>query len=176
MTDAVITAHKAKHLLSHVLVVAAVRRWPGVALGESGETATGFYADFGLVRVPGAGELSALTDDMARVLRNFRTFRDVKLTPTEALRAFHGQPWKLKQVAAIAELEARIVCYELDGFIDICECAIKEPRELRALHPEKFLLTEAHPVAWSDRGSLHPYARISGELFPAPPPCECCSP
>lgn len=176
MTDAIITAHKAKHLLSHVLVVAAVRRWPGVALGESGETATGFYADFGLVRVPAADELSALTDDMARVLRDFQIFRDVKLTPTDAMRAFHGQPWKLKQVAAIAELEARIGCYELDGVIDICECAIKEPRELRALHPEKFLLTEAHPVAWSDRGSLHQYVRISGELFPAPSPCECCSP
>lgn len=157
-----------------MLVVAGVRRWPQATLGASGETSTGFYADFGLAETPAATELAALTDEMARVLRDFRTFRDVRLTPTEALRVFHGQPWKLKQVATIAELEARIACYEIDGFIDVCDCALKNPRELRALHPEKFLLTEAEPVVWDDRGQQRHFVRVTGELFPAPPPCECC--
>ena len=41
MADAFVELHKAKHLLSHVLVVAGARRWPAAALGESGETSTG---------------------------------------------------------------------------------------------------------------------------------------
>lgn len=176
MTDSFIAAHKTKHLLSHVLVAAGARRWPQAMLGESGETATGFYADFGLADTPGTTELAELTDDMARLLRDFRSFRDLRLTPAEALSRFRNQPWKIHQVQAVAELEARVRCYELDGFIDLCDCAIKDPRELRAVHPEKFILTGASPVVWSHRGRDAWFMRVNGELFPAPPPCECSPP
>jgi len=176
MTDPFITAHKTKHLLSHVLVAAGARRWPQAALGESGETATGFYADFGLADAPGDAELSTLTDDMARLLRDFRSFRDLQLTPAEALNRFSGQPWKTYQVQAVVELEARVRCYELDGFVDLCDCGIKDPRELRAVHPEKFLLTGTRRVVWSHRGRDSWFMRVTGEVFPAPPPCECCPP
>jgi threonyl-tRNA synthetase len=176
MTDAAITAHKTKHLLSHVLVAAAVQRWPEATLGESGETDTGFYADFGLDNLPDENALASLTDAMARLLRDFKTFRDLRLTPAAALLRFHGQPWKTHQIQMIAELDSRVRCYELDGFIDLCDCGIKDPRELRAVHPEKFLLTGAHSVVWSHRGRDQRFTRITGELFPAPPPCECCPP
>jgi threonyl-tRNA synthetase len=173
---AFLSQHKAKHLLAHVLVVAGARRWPQALLGESGETATGFYADFGLTEVPDEIERGLLAEEMARVLGNVRVFRDVQLTPREAREHFAGQPWKQQQVAVLAELGGRIGCYELDGFLDVCDCAIKSPRELRAVHPEKFLLTGAEPVAWRDRTTVRRLVRITGEIFPAPPPCECCPP
>lgn len=176
MDDAFISLHKSKHLLAHVLVVAGVRRWPQALLGESGETATGFYADFGRIDLPDEIERGLLAEEMARVLANFRVFRDVRLTPGEARERFAGQPWKQKQVAVLAELGERIGCYELDGFLDVCDCAIKSPRELRAVHPEKFVLTGAEPVRWNDRAATHRLVRITGEIFPAPPPCECCAP
>lgn len=176
MDTSFITLHKAKHLLSHVLVVAGARRWPQALLGESGETATGFYADFGLIDPPDEIERGLLTEEMGRVLGGFRVFRDVRLTPREARERFAGQPWKQQQVAVLAELGERIGCYELDGFLDVCDCAIKSPQELRAVHPEKFLLTGAEPVLWHDRTATRRLVRISGEIFPAPPPCECCPP
>lgn len=176
MPDAFVTAHKTKHLLSHVLAAVGAQRWPEATLGESGETSSGFYADFGLSELPDEAELSALTDAMARLLQDFKSFRDLRLTPTEALQRFQGQPWKTHQVQVIAELEARVRCYELDGFVDVCDCDIKNARELRAVHPEKFLLTGASPVTWTHRGRERRFVRISGELFPVPPPCECCPP
>ncbi len=176
MNPSFISLHKAKHLLSHVLVCAGARRWPEAMRGESGETATGFYADFGLGGLPDEAELAGLADEMAGILGDFREFRDVRLAPKDALARFAGQPWKQKQVAVLAELGDRIGCYELDGFLDLCDCALKSSEELRAVHPEKFMLTHAEPVVWQDRTTSRRLVRIVGEIFPAPPPCECCPP
>jgi threonyl-tRNA synthetase len=171
-----LSQHKAKHLLSHLLVVAGARRWPQALRGESGETATGFYADFGLTDLPDEIERGRLAEEMARVAAHFRVFRDVRLTPRAARERFVGQPWKQRQVAVLAELGETIGCYELDGFLDVCDCAIKSPRELRAVHPERFVLTGADPVLWRDRTTTRRLVRITGELFPAPRPCACCAP
>ena len=165
-----ITLHKAKHLL----VAAGLRRWPQAVLGGSGEASTGFYADCGVAESPTAAELSSLTDEMARVRRDFRSFSSVQLTPDEAKRGFHDQPWKLKQAAAMAELDSYVAGYELDGVIDVCDCTVRNPHELRSIHPEKFLLTEAEPVSWDDRDRIRNFIRIPGELFPAAEPCDRC--
>jgi threonyl-tRNA synthetase len=176
MTDAFVAVHKTKHLLSHVLVTAGARRWPTAMLGQSGETATGFYADFGLPGLPEEAELAELTDEMARVLLDFKIFREIRLSSEGAAKAFAAQRWKQHQAAVIAEQDPSVRCYELDGFVDICDCALKEPGELRAIHPEKFLLTQAHPVVWSHRAGDEFFIRITGEVFPLPPPCACCAP
>ncbi len=174
MTDSTIALHKAKHLLSHVLVAAGAKRWPAVALGESGETKTGFYADFGIPEALSEEALQELGDEMARILLDSQDFRDFSLNPEQARQVFAGQPWKTFQVEALAEFRPEIRCYELDGVIDVCDCAIKSPEELRAIHPEKFLLTGSHPAIWSNRGKDEFFVRIRGELFPAPVPCGCC--
>jgi len=176
MNESVITAHKAKHLLAHVLVAAGARRWPGVLLGESGETATGFYADFGTSETVDETVLAELTDAMVRLLGGFRVFRDVQLTGAEAGRIFARQPWKQREAAAMLEIEGRVGCYELDGFIDLCACVLKSPEELRAVHPEKFMLAGVAEVDWQDRGRAYRMQRITGELFPAVAPCPCCPP
>lgn len=175
MTEAFIALHKAKHLFAHVLVAAGVRRWPGTGVGDSGETATGFFADFALTGAPDDEELAALGDGMARVLSEFQSFTELELTPAQAIARFREQPWKRQYVEALAESEASIRCFELDGVVDVCDCVLKDPRELRALHPEKFLLTSAHPWVWSYRGRDELFVRVSGEIFPAPPPCACCA-
>jgi threonyl-tRNA synthetase len=176
MSDAFINQHKAKHLLAHVLAAAAAKRWPEAIRGRSGETSTGFFADLGLAGLPAPEEMEALIDDMARLLRDVQVFREVELSPADALAAQAGQPWKSHHIEAIAESDSRIRCLELDGFIDVCDCALKAPAELRALHPEKFQLTGAHPMVWTHRGRDQFLIRIKGELFPAVTPCACCAP
>lgn len=176
MTPSSVAFHKTRHLLSHVLVAAGLRRWPQATLGDSGETPSGFYADFGLQEALADSDLAALSDEMARVMLDAGSFRDLRLTLAQALKVFERQPWKLHQVTAIAELDDSIRCYELDGVVDVCDCALKTPRELRNLHPEKFLLTGAHPVVWSHRGREILFVRVNGELFPKPLPCPCCEP
>ncbi len=174
MTEEFVAQHKAKHLLAHVLVEAGARRWPDAPRGDSRETPTGFYADFGLAGAPTEDDLLALTDDMCRRLRTVKAFDEIELTRAESLERFGGHAWKLRQVEAITETDAHVRCYILDGFLDVCDCAIKHPRELQALHPEKFLLTGAHPVVWSHRGRDELFIRIRGEIFPTPEPCDCC--
>lgn len=176
MTPASIALHKARHLLSHVLVAAGARRWPQATFGDSGETPTGFFADFGLQEALGENEIPALGDEMARILCEAKSFHALRLTHEQAKGVFCGHPWKLDQIAAIAELDERVQCYELDGVIDICDCALKRLGELREIHPEKFLLTGSHPVVWSNRDRELLFVRVTGELFPPPPPCACCTP
>jgi threonyl-tRNA synthetase len=176
MTSDFISQHKAKHLLAHVLTVAGTRRWPRVVLGDSGETATGFYADFSLPFAPDEAALEALTNAMARVLYDFRVFRSRTLTLEAARKLFRDQPWKRQFVEAVSEAEVHIDCYQLDEVVDVCDCAIKDAGELRPIHPESFVLTSAFPIIWSDRRHDTLFIRITGELFPSPIPCECCGP
>jgi threonyl-tRNA synthetase len=174
MSEDFITTHRAKHLLAHVLAAAGAHRWPACALGKSGETPTGFFADFALDGPPDPTQLTELADDMARLLRTFQIFEPVRLAPAEALKTFAHNPWKRRLIEAIAENESEIQCYALDAFIDVCDCALKATETLRRVHPEKFILTTAHPVVWTYRGRDEFFIRITGELFPAIAPCECC--
>ncbi len=174
MTQSSISTHKTKHLLSHVLAVAGSRRWPDAARGESGETKTGFYADFGLAILPAEEELAALNDDMARLLFDCASFHALELTPEQALGELGAHPWKRWQIETIAESEPTVCCYEMDGTIDVCDCIFKNPSQLRSIHPEKFLVANAFPVAWNYLGREEIFVRITGELFPAVMPCSCC--
>jgi threonyl-tRNA synthetase len=169
-----LAAHKSKHLLSHVLVAAGARRWPQVARGESGETATGFYADFAVDEALGDADLASLGDDMARLLGEFKSFRGIRTSTEKARRIFAGQPWKQHVVSVLAEGAPSVGLFELEGVIDLCDCELKQAHELRAIHPEKFVLTGSAPVAWVYRGRTTWFTRIYGELFPVPPPCRCC--
>jgi threonyl-tRNA synthetase len=169
-----ISQHKAKHLLAHVLVATGARRWPQATLGDSGETSTGFFADFAMPDVPGAAELARLGEAMARLLSEFRTFRGLRVTPAEARSLFAAQPWKQHVVEALAELDATIGLYELDGVIDVCDCAIKRPGELLAIRSEQFRLTGAASIPWIHRGRTTWFVRVRGEIVPVPPPCGCC--
>lgn len=91
--------HRAKHLLSHVLSAAGARHWTDVSLGRSGETKTGFFADFSFPPLPSSDELSLLADKMAAILNDAREFREIDLSPAAALARFQatlGNAFKLK--------------------------------------------------------------------------------
>lgn len=168
--------HRRKHLLAHLLVAAGARVWPGVVFGRSGETASGFFADFGVPTAPNTEDLEKLTDEMARLIREAKTFGEERLTAAVALEKFPDQPWKQHQIAVLAESDRQIRLSNLDGVMDVCDCALKDASALQRLHPEKFLLTDFEPVRWEFRGRTHRFTRVSGELFPAVTPCECCQP
>ena len=168
--------HRRKHLLAHVLVAAGARVWPGAVLGRSGETASGFFADFGIPTDPDLDDLEKLTNQMARLISEATAFREERWSASAAREKFTGQPWKLHQISVITEVEPEIRCSNLEGVLDVCDCALKKTHSLRELHPEKFLLTDFEPVTWEHRGKTHRFTRVSGELFPAAAPCECCQP
>ena len=168
--------HRRKHLLAHVLVAAGARVWPGVVLGRSGETASGFFADFGIPTDPNADDLEKLTDEMARLISETHGFHEEEWSAAHARERFSDQPWKLHQIAVIAENSATIRCSNLDGVLDVCDCVLKTPQHLRELHPEKFWLTDIEPVNWENRGRVHRFTRVSGELFPPVNGCACCRP
>ena len=174
VTPSFLAQHKAKHLLTHVLAAAGARRWPEVIVGESGETPTGFYADFGLANPPSDEELAELTDEMARLLVDGQRGRSLTLSPPWARTLFARQPWKVQQVEVMAENRAALPCFELNGFYDLCGCVLVQPHELRAVHPETFTLTQVSLVAWVHRGKEQWFHRVFGELFPVPVPCSCC--
>lgn len=169
-----IAQHKAKHLLAHVLAAAGARRWPEVSLGDSGETATGFYADFALPGAPDDTELTALGKGMRALIHKARVFRALELPAAEAARLFALHPWRREFVSALGELHDRIALLELEGVYDVCDCALKSVEELRALTRQAFVLTAAHPTVWSHRGKDTLFVRVRGELVPAPLLCACC--
>ncbi len=162
-----ITLLKTRHLLAHILMATGARRWPQALQGESGATVEGFFADFGIAELPGKTELGRLAEEMARVLADFRVFRDVQLTLAEAQARFAGQAWKQRAAAGLAATAERIGCYELDGFLDLCDCTLKDAAELRAVRAARFRLTGAAPVLWQDRAATRQLVRISGEVVAA---------
>lgn len=167
--------HRAKHVLAHVLSAVGSDYWPECTLGRSGETPTGFFADFSFPPVPGTEELTALTDRMAAFLDRRTRFRPLELTTTQALHRFRSHPWKRYQVEALSETETMIRAFELNGFIDVCDCVLKDPAFLAEVHPEHFCLVAAETTGWNHRGRTDWFLRIQGELFPRPSPCPCCA-
>ncbi len=176
MDEAFVAAHKTRHLLAHVLVAAGARRWPGVALGDSGETRSGFFADFGLAAAPSDDELAALGEDMREILGGFQVFRHREFSTAEAHALVAAHPWKRHVLEVLAEGESRHRFYQLDELLDLCDCALKEPRELRSLAGRPFTLVGAVPSAWAHRGAITWFTRVRGEVFSPAAACSCCPP
>jgi threonyl-tRNA synthetase len=155
--------HKVNHLLTHVLNAAVARRWPQVNAGDSGETREGFFGDFAFEPVPPtAEELALLEGDMRRILAECRRFEHREKTPAQAAAFFAGNPFKLKIVETLAELDETVGFYALDDFQDVCSCQIKELCELKAIGPGAFALTGTTPALWRLRDKEVWLTRIHG--------------
>ena len=154
---------KVNHLLSHVLAAAVAQRWPQVNAGDSGETCAGFYGDFAFEPVPPTdGELALLESDMRRILAECRRFEHLEKTPVQAAAFYAGNPYKLKIVETLAELDESVGFYALDDFQDVCCCQIKELNELKAIGPDAFALTGTTPALWRRRDKEVWLTRIHG--------------
>ena len=154
---------KVNHLLAHVLAAAVARRWPQIHAGESGETSEGFYGDFAFEPVPPTDEeLAGLENDMRRVLAECRRFEHAEKTPAQAAAFFAGNPFKLRIVETLAELDETVGFYALDDFQDVCSCQLKELGELKAIGPDAFALTGTTPALWKQRDKEVWLTRIHG--------------
>jgi threonyl-tRNA synthetase len=140
--------HKINHLLTHVLTAAVARRWPNVRPGDGGETCTGFYVDFALALPPTDAELAMIERDMRSILIECRHFAHLEKTPAQAAAFFADNPFKLEVVETLAELDDTVGFYELDAFVDVCPCQIKELGALKAIAPDGFALTATTPALW----------------------------
>jgi threonyl-tRNA synthetase len=155
--------HKVNHLLSHVLAAAVARRWPQVNAGDSGETCEGFFADFAFEPVPPTDEeLALLEGDMRQILAECWRFEHREKTPAQAAAFFAGNPFKLKIVETLAELDDTVGFYALDEFQDVCSCQLKELSELKAIAPDAFALTGTTPALWQQQDKEVWLTRING--------------
>jgi threonyl-tRNA synthetase len=160
-----IQLHKTKHLLTHVLTAAVRRRWPVVGTGESGETREGFYVDL-LVgdEVDLDPQLAAIEAEMRRVLAEAKRFAAFELSPAAAHELFAGNPIKQAWIEAIAESDRPARLFDLDGVVDMCDCAMKDPRELRAIDPAGFTLAGAIRLPWREHARTLWITRVSGTV------------
>ncbi len=160
-----IQLHKSKHLLSHVLTAAVRRRWPLVGTGNSGETREGFFVDL-LVgdEVDVETHFMELEGEMRRVLTDVEHFSALELAPHAARDLFVGNPIKQSWLEAVAERGETAWLYDLDGVVDVCDCALKHPRELRAIDPGVFELAGAIRLPWQQHARILWVTRITGAV------------
>lgn len=168
-----IQLHKTKHLLTHVLTAAVRRRWATVGTGDSGETREGFFVDL-LVgeEVDVESELPALETDMRRILAATERFAAQEITPAAARALFSGNPIKHALLETIDEWDQPVRVFDLDGVIDVCDCALKDVRELRAIEPACFDLLGALRLPWRERARSLWVTRITG-LVEGAATCVC---
>jgi threonyl-tRNA synthetase len=165
--------HKAKHLLTHVLTAAVRRRWPLVGTGNSGETREGFFVD--LLVDEGAdvdSHLATIESDMRRVLLQSTQFSAVELAPEAARELFPENPIKHALLGVFAEWDRPAQLYDLDGVIDVCDCVLKDPAELRAISPWSFMLSRMVRLPWREHARTLWVTRISGVVMGAEA-CRC---
>lgn len=168
-----IQLHKSKHLLTHVLTAAVRRRWPLVGTGDSGETREGFFVDL-LVgdEVDLDAQLAAIEGDMRRVLMETKRFAARELTPAAARELFAGNPIKQAWIEAIVESDRPARMFDLDGVVDVCDCALKDPLELRAIDPAGFALVRTIRLPWREHARTLWITRVAGAVTGGLA-CEC---
>lgn len=160
-----IQLHKTKHVLTHVLTAAVRRRWPVVGTGDSGETREGFYVDLLLGdEVDVDAQLGDIAGDMRRVLAASTRFTALELSHAAARELFAGNPIKQAWIEAIAESDQPARLFDLDGVIDVCNCALKDPLELRAIDPAGFDLVRAVRLPWREHARTLWITRVSGAV------------
>lgn len=110
-----------RHTAAHILAQAVKRLYPGAKLGIGPAIDEGFYYDFKVDRPFTPEDLSAIEDEMRKIIAEDLPIERLEVTREEAQRIFgeRGEPFKLELIDEIPEGEM-ISCYRQGEYIDLC--------------------------------------------------------
>src|SRR4030042_4145252 len=109
---------KMRHSASQVMAEAVQSLFPGAKFGIGPATTDGFYYDFELPRALVPEDLTAIEQEMARIVAANRPFVREEVDKAKARQVFESQPYKLELIDELPEESLSI--YHHGSFADLC--------------------------------------------------------
>jgi threonyl-tRNA synthetase len=109
-----------RHSTSHVMAHAVKRLFPEARVAIGPAIQEGFYYDFDIAKTFTPEDLTAIEQEMAKIIGKNSPFVRSEVSKEEAVALFQkaGEPYKVELLRDIPD--DRVSLYEEDGFVDLC--------------------------------------------------------
>ncbi len=147
-----------RHSTAHLLAWAVQELFPGVKFAFGPDIEHGFYYDFDREEPFTEDELAKIEAKMVELAKQKLPLERAEVSREEAQAMFSDQPYKLEQIADLADKQLSI--YRLGGFTDLCEGPhVPDTSEMKA-----FKLTSVSGAHWQ-KDQTKMLQRIYGTSF-----------
>jgi len=110
-----------RHSAAHLLAAAVKQLWPSAQPTIGPAIENGFYYDFDFGDVKISEEdLSKIEKKMREVLPSWKSFERIDVSPAEANKEFHDNPYKLELIEELVKNKEKISIYQSGDFRDLC--------------------------------------------------------
>ncbi|MDO8588487.1 MAG: threonine--tRNA ligase [Armatimonadota bacterium] len=107
-----------RHSTAHVMAHAVRNLFPDVKIAIGPSIEDGFYYDFDKKEPFTPEDLTAIEDEMRKIVKANSPFVRREITQAEALETFKDEPYKVELIEEIGDEVSSV--YEEDGFVDWC--------------------------------------------------------
>ncbi|MHC6202584.1 threonine--tRNA ligase [Breznakiellaceae bacterium SP9] len=160
-----------RHSVSHILAQAVTNLFPGtkVAIGPSIEN--GFYYDFLFTQAITVDNLSAIEEEMRRIISGRQDFVRVETTRESAIERFAGEPFKQELISGLPA-DALISIYEAQDsehqvlWADLCRGP--HVQNTREINSAAFKLMSIAGAYWRGDENRPMLTRIYGTAWTSP--------
>ncbi len=153
-----------RHSAAHLLAAAVLELWPNTKNTIGPAIENGFYYDFdfGDVKIS-EDDLPQIEVKMQQILKTWKGFEGVTITPAKAKQFFKDNPYKAELVAEIASKGETLRTYKSGKFIDLCRGGHSNNPKEELKH---FKLLSVAGAYWRGSEKNKMLTRIYGTLFP----------
>jgi threonyl-tRNA synthetase len=167
-SEEVYRLHSLRHSTAHVMAQALRRLHPEVKLAIGPAIQDGFYYDVELAHPIGEADLSAIEDEMRKIVKENQTFVHEEWPKADAYAYFSGQgeKFKLELIEGLADETVHIYKNpDKDGgiaFVDLC----RGPHVMRTGQCKHFKLQKVSGAYWRGDATKPQLQRIYGTVWP----------
>ena len=152
-----------RHTTSHILAQAIKRLYPSAKLAIGPAIEDGFYYDFDFEKAISNDDLTAIENEMKKIVKENFEIKRFKLNRDEAIAFMkkRGEDYKVQLINDLPEDEV-ISFYEQGDFADLCA----GPHLLSTKYVKAFKLTSVAGAYWRGNEKNKMLTRIYGTSFP----------
>ncbi len=152
-----------RHTTSHILAQAIKRLYPSAKLAIGPAIEDGFYYDFDFEKAINNDDLSAIENEMKKIVKENFEIKRFTLNRDEAIAFMkkRGEDYKVQLINDLPEDE-EISFYEQGDFVDLCA----GPHLLSTKYVKAFKLTSVAGAYWRGNEKNKMLTRIYGTSFP----------
>lgn len=152
-----------RHSLAHLLAAAVLDMWPGTKNTIGPAIDDGFYYDFEFASPINDADLPKIEKKMRQILKSWKNFEKIDVTPDEAKKRFSDNPYKNELIDEIVAKGEPLSLYQSGDFIDLCRGGHVE--NAKEIDPKAFKLTHLAGAYWRGDEKNKQLTRIYGMAF-----------
>jgi threonyl-tRNA synthetase len=153
-----------RHSAAHLLAAAVKQLWPSVKPTIGPPVENGFYYDFDFGKIEISEEdLPKIEKKMNEILPAWKEFKRGEVSPAEARKEFHDNPYKLELIEELVAQKEKVTTYQSGEFLDLCRGGHAENPASRL---KNFKLLSIAGAYWRGDEKNPMLTRIYGTVFP----------